>query len=393
MHQLSQKGRRAVMLLITVLFWFALYVYVPYQTPYLSMLGVASSFIGVILGAYGFSQMLIRIPLGIGADRKGRHKPFIVFGNACAAAASVLRFLWPSATSFLLANLISGLAASTWICSTVLYPTYYRPEQLKKAMGTLLAMNNLGTLSGFLLGMVASQFLKTEALFLFSAGAGLLGTVCSILIWEEPQEQGQAKMLPPLREHFRVFKRKRLLLFAIGMALLQAVNMSTAMSFTSEYGRQMGAGNLEIGLLSVLYMAASVLSSFYTGTRHAAQMGERKLVPVFFLLYALCCGAIPFMRQIWALCIVQFLGGFCFASLLSIFMSGAVDGVPQEKRSTAMGFFQAVYGIGMTFGPTLMGVLVQGYGMRTAYLAMTALCILDGILVCTLLFRRTLAVK
>ncbi len=87
------------------------------------------------------------------------------------------------------------------------------------------------------------------------------------------------------------------------------------------------------------------------------------------------------------------LGGFCFASLLSIFMSGAVEGVPQEKRSTAMGFFQAVYGIGMTFGPTLMGVLVQGYGMRTAYLAMTALCILDGILVCTLLFRRTLAVK
>ncbi len=132
MHQLSQKGRRAVMLLITVLFWFALYVYVPYQTPYLSMLGVASSFIGVILGAYGFSQMLIRIPLGIGGGSQRAAQAVYRFGNACAAAASVLRFLWPSATSFLLANLISGLAASTWICSTVLYPTYYRPEQLKR---------------------------------------------------------------------------------------------------------------------------------------------------------------------------------------------------------------------------------------------------------------------
>ena len=72
MQLFLEKHRRAVMQTITVLFWFALYVYVPYQTPYLTLLGVASSFIGIILGAYGFSQMIIRIPLGIGADRKGR---------------------------------------------------------------------------------------------------------------------------------------------------------------------------------------------------------------------------------------------------------------------------------------------------------------------------------
>ena len=245
MHQLSQKGRRAVMLLITVLFWFALYVYVPYQTPYLSMLGVASSFIGVILGAYGFSQMLIRIPLGIGAGSQ-------------RAAQAVYRF-WECMCG-------SGLGAALSLAQRNFFsigkpdlrpgrlnldlqhralPDLLPARAAQKAMGTLLAMNNLGTLSGFLLGMVASQFLKTEALFLFSAGAGLLGTVCSILIWEEPQEQGQAKMLPPLREHFRVFK-KAAAAFRHWHGAFQAVNMSTAMSFTSEYGRQMGAGNLKL---------------------------------------------------------------------------------------------------------------------------------------------------
>lgn len=389
MQLFLEKHRRAVMQTITVLFWFALYVYVPYQTPYLTLLGVASSFIGIILGAYGFSQMIIRIPLGIGADRKGRHKPFIILGNLCAAAASVLRFCWPSAASFLLANLISGMAASTWISSTVLYPTYYPKEQLKKAMGTLLAMNNFGTLMGFLAGMIATQFFKTEILFLLSAGAGSLSAILSLLVWEGPQKQ--ARTLPPLSEHFRVFKRKRLLLFSVGMALLQAVNMSTAMSFTSEYGRQIGADSLQIGLLSALYMGASVLSSFYTGTRHAARLGERKLVPIFFLIYAVCCGSIPLIRQVPLLCLAQILGGFSFASLLSLFMSGAVEGVPQEKRSTAMGFFQAVYGIGMAFGPTLMGVMVQRAGMQMAYWAMAALCAVDGIAVCWLLSKKSFA--
>ena len=389
MQLFLEKHRRAVMQTITVLFWFALYVYVPYQTPYLTLLGVASSFIGIILGAYGFSQMIIRIPLGIGADRKGRHKPFIILGNLCAAAASVLRFCWPSAASFLLANLISGMAASTWISSTVLYPTYYPKEQLKKAMGTLLAMNNFGTLMGFLAGMIATQFFKTEILFLLSAGAGSLSAILSLLVWEGSQKQ--ARTLPPLGEHFRVFKRKRLLLFSVGMALLQAVNMSTAMSFTSEYGRQIGADSLQIGLLSALYMGASVLSSFYTGTRHAARLGERKLVPIFFLIYAACCGSIPLIQQVPLLCLAQILGGFSFASLLSLFMSGAVEGVPQEKRSTAMGFFQAVYGIGMTFGPTLMGVMVQRVGMQTAYWAMAALCAVDGIAVCWLLSQKSFA--
>lgn len=187
MQLFLEKHKRAVMQMITVLFWFALYVYVSYQTPYLTLLGVASSFIGIILGAYGFSQMIIRIPLGIGADRKGRHKPFIILGNICAAAASVLRFCWPGAVSFLLANLISGMAASTWISSTVLYPTYYPKDRLKKAMGTLLAMNNFGTLLGFLAGMIATQFFKTEILFLMSAGAGILSAALSLFLWEEPQ--------------------------------------------------------------------------------------------------------------------------------------------------------------------------------------------------------------
>ena len=51
--------------LITVIYWFSLYVYMPILTPYVEGLGASLSMVGLVVGSYGFTQMLIRIPLGI----------------------------------------------------------------------------------------------------------------------------------------------------------------------------------------------------------------------------------------------------------------------------------------------------------------------------------------
>ena len=73
--------------------------------------------------------------------------------------------------------------------------------------------------------------------------------------------------------------------------------------------------------------------------------------------------------------ILQFIGGLGFTSLLSLFMSSAMRGIPLEKKSTAMGFFQAVYGVGMTFGPMLAGLLLTQWGMIPAYFSLAGLCV------------------
>lgn len=61
--------QKNLLLIIVALFWFAQYVYVPFQTPYLSTMQVSSSMIGIIIGIYGFSQMVLRMPIGIMADK------------------------------------------------------------------------------------------------------------------------------------------------------------------------------------------------------------------------------------------------------------------------------------------------------------------------------------
>ena len=54
--------------IIMILYWFSLYTYIPFQVPYLYALNVTPSIVGIILGLYGASQMILRFPFGITDD-------------------------------------------------------------------------------------------------------------------------------------------------------------------------------------------------------------------------------------------------------------------------------------------------------------------------------------
>ena len=83
-----KKQEQKILLIIVALFWFAQYVYIPYQTPYLAAISVSTSFIGVIVGSYGISQLALRLPVGILADLRPNHRLFISLGTLCAGIAS-----------------------------------------------------------------------------------------------------------------------------------------------------------------------------------------------------------------------------------------------------------------------------------------------------------------
>ena len=90
-HSNGLTGKDTVLFLTAVtMFWFAQYVYIPYQTAYLSGIGTASGMVGTIVGAYGISQMLLRLPIGLSADKVGKHKPFILLGTLASGSASLM---------------------------------------------------------------------------------------------------------------------------------------------------------------------------------------------------------------------------------------------------------------------------------------------------------------
>ena len=68
-NQRKKGYRLPLFCLVTSLFWFSMYTYVPVLTSYIESLGASHKMAGAIIGSYGFVQMILRIPLGILSDR------------------------------------------------------------------------------------------------------------------------------------------------------------------------------------------------------------------------------------------------------------------------------------------------------------------------------------
>ncbi|MBI4219298.1 MAG: MFS transporter, partial [Chloroflexi bacterium] len=60
----------------TFLFWFSLYLYVPILPLHARTLGASLTMVGAVVASYAIAQVLLRIPIGVGADLIGRRKPF-----------------------------------------------------------------------------------------------------------------------------------------------------------------------------------------------------------------------------------------------------------------------------------------------------------------------------
>ena len=73
---------------------------------------------------------------------------------------------------------------------------------------------------------------------------------------------------------------------------------------------------------------------------------------------------------------------------MSVLLGVCVQNVDPGRRSTAMGFFQAIYGLGMTAGPILMGMLTDGLSLPAAFRVMSVVALLALVLTLTLLPRR-----
>ena len=100
-----------------------------------------------------------------------------------------------------------------------------------------------------------------------------------------------------------------------------------------------------------------------------------KGIPVIFLIVAAYCALVPRIRFIPLLLIAQIFPGMSQGWLLTLATSEAMTGVPHEKRSTAMGFFNAVYAVGLTVFPMFTGSVIAAGGMRTGYALLSVIAL------------------
>lgn len=376
---MKNKHQIIKFIIIIILFWFAQYVYVPYQTPFLAAINVASSFIGIVVGAYGFSQMLLRIPLGMLADWHLNHKLLITLGTLLAGLASIMRVLFPSDIGFLLGNIFSGIASSTWLSFMVYFLKLRSDVSKVENMGILVMANNLGMLLGFVVSSLFYEKIAMKGLCILGVLAGILACIMTITLptFQFSYSSGKNSFINLIN----VFKNKTLLICGVLAFIQQGIQMATTMSFTSQVIKEINAPSYAEGLSSIIYMCSAVLFARITSSKYIAKFSDRSILIVSYILLALYCFAIPLARQIYLIYLLQVIPGVGTGILFAILNAAAISNVPQKALSTATGVFQSIYALGMTLFPIFAGQLRAQYSMTISFIVMGILALMGNCIV------------
>ena len=357
----------------------------PTMTPYLKDIGVSYSMIGLIGSAYGIAQMLLRLPLGIMSDRLHRRRIFINIGLFIALISSLGFYFTENALLIFILRGLAGMGASTWVIMTVLFSSYF-PRELMASRTSLLSMfNHFGQVVAMLLGATLAGYAGYKSPFLLSAVVVTVAFIMSFMIEEKAPPETKTPI--SIKDMLQVGKNHYLLTMSVICILVQIIIYGATITFLPEVARNLGATTAMLGYLTSIATIPRLIASFVCGIILAKVVNERKLLAYSFLLVFAAMVLTPFSPNMPVLFIVTFFGGFGVGMVFTMTISLCTSEVDDSLRSTGMGFFQAVNGVGMTTGPVIIGFSADHFGLTVGYLVAAAVAII-GILVSMVFLRR-----
>ena len=346
------------------LYWAALYVYVPILSVYARSMKASLSLVGLIVASYGVVQFVLRIPLGVVSDRLGKRMPFVLAGFVTVAISCLGLALSPSPGFLLVFRGMAGLAACSWVTSSVLFASYFPPQQAVRASSLVNFFSSGGrVLSTALGGVLAQRFGWVST---FWAGA-ILGVAGMAVMAQAREDTATAVRRFTWRDLARIGRVPLLALVSILGALVQYSSYATTYGFIPVYAAGLGASKADLGWLTVAMQIPYTLMALAAG-RVTDRIGERMTVVGAALLGAAATLAAPFIHSLNLLILSRVADGMGQGLIYATLMGLSIRAVPPSERASAMGIFQAVYALGMFGGPAISGVIADHWGLGVMFL-------------------------
>ena len=357
----------------TLLYWFSMYTYVPILPLYAASLGASYKMVGLVIGVYGITQLLLRIPQGILSDRWRKRKLFVVTAMAVSCVSALGMWLAPNVAALLFFRGLSGVSATGWVVMVVLFSSYFSEAEAPRAYGIMNSLGFFGQMTGMFAGGVIAEWYGWSATFMLGAAVAAVG-FCLSLLMKETVPTATAPLR--LAEVPGIMRNEHLLVAATMAGLVQLIAYGVLFGFAPVVAKNLHAANFELGLLTTLASAASIAASMLSGGWFVRRIGLRISVCLGFLLMALASAVIPWIETLTQLYVSQIFSGFGRGLVFPLLMSFSVAGMLPGTKATAMGVFQSLYALGMFAGPVAVGAIADAVGLDAGF----GLCGLCGLL-------------
>jgi predicted MFS family arabinose efflux permease len=362
--KLSPAAEKNLILISSLFYWSALYIYVPILSPYAKELGGSLTIIGLVISSYGLAQLLFRLPIGIWSDISGKRKPFVISGFLFAFVGCIGLALSPNPWIMLIFRAISGVSASMWVVYTVMYSSYFHDAQSARSMSLITFCTGFAQMISTYAGGNLAEKYGWLMPFYWGAGLSLIGALVLLPVSDNKLENRSGFSVQRL---LSVASRKRLLIVSIITALNQFAVFITVYGFLPVYATNIGASKSQLGALMFIVHLTQTLSMYLAGTYVVPRLGYKITVSFSHICIALATFITPYIQKIHPLIAISGIGALGQGFAYPLLMGLAIQGVPAEDKATAMGFYQAVYAIGMFLGPAIGGFIGDAFGLKGVF--------------------------
>ncbi|QBF82752.1 MFS transporter [Shewanella maritima] len=334
--------------------------------------GFSPLWVGIAIGAYGLTQALLQIPMGMLSDKYGR-KPIILIGLVLFAIGSVIAAMSDHIYGVVLGRAIQGMGA---IAAAVLAlaADLTRDEQRTKVMAVIGICIGFSFALSLLVGPIATQSLGLEGLFYLTAALAVVGMLIVQFFVPNPITQapkGDTVAVPEKLK--RLFVDPQLFRLDAGIFILHLVLTAVFVALPLDL--------VDAGLVKekhwMLYFPAFVGAFFLMvpliiiGVKRNNTKGMFQVALIIMMLSLAAMGM--FAGNLWVLAaaVLLFFTGFNYleASLPSLIAKFC----PSGDKGSAMGVYSTSQFLGAFCGGMIGGGAYQYLGASGVFFAGLAL--------------------
>jgi len=351
-------------------------------------LGAGPEAIGFAVGISTVTGIFFKLPAGALSDIIGRKRTMLI-GLVVFGVMPFTYLLVHDYRLLVIIRFIHGLA--TAIYGPVSMAVVADVAGAKK--GEMLSWFSSITIIGNLLGAPLGGFIlhstpgaSNPALsdfqnaYLLSGIAGMMSLLLAVNILRGDGHREAGKSLKEAYRRFssgikEVMSDKRIVVTS-AMEGLQNLTVGALEAFLPIYAvTRAGLNEFQAGLLWGVQVVVTIVSKPIMG-RTSDRFGRRPLIVAGMFLCAGAFGAIPILKDFYALMIAAIFFGFGEAFVTSSSAALVADVCKEKHFGTAMGTFGTIFDIGHASGPILAGILIARYDYLAAFLSLSALLII-----------------
>lgn len=335
--------------------------------------GYSPLWLGIAIGAYGLTQALLQIPMGILSDKFGR-KPIILMGLVVFMIGSIVAAMSESIYGVVIGRAMQGMGA---IASAILAlaADLTREEQRPKVMATIGMFIGLSFTVALVVGPIVTESFGLSGLFYFTAILTVLAMVMiqfmvpnSVNKAPKGDNVAMVNQLTTLIKHPQLF-RLNIGVFTLHMALtacfiyLPTKLLNSGLALENHWQLYLPAlfGSFFIMVPFMIFgMKKNKEKEMFTGAI--------ALLAVALVLFSVLADSLTSL----VILIVMFFAAFNYleATMPSILSRIAPAGV----KGSAMGIFSSSQFFGAFMGGVIGGVLAANIGEAGVFLVM-AVCV------------------